>query len=87
MTDDDVARLLELRIRRISAYDLDKSRAEEAEIDEKLKDVAKKLRDMKGTVDRVPEGPDRALRQALQAAHEDHVVHRRSTRRPSRDRR
>ena len=49
MTDDDVARLLELRIRRISAYDLDKSRAEEAEIDKKLKDVAKKLRDLKGT--------------------------------------
>ncbi len=49
MTDDDVARLLELRIRRISAYDLDKSRAEEAEIDKKLKEVAKKLRDLKGT--------------------------------------
>jgi topoisomerase-4 subunit A len=49
MTDDDVARLLELRIRRISAYDLDKSRAEEAEIEKKLKDVAKKLRDLKGT--------------------------------------
>jgi hypothetical protein len=37
------------RIRRISAYDLDKSRAEEAEIEKKLKDVAKKLRDLKGT--------------------------------------
>lgn len=49
MTDDDVARLLELRIRRISAWDLDKSRAEEAAIDAKLKEVAKKLRDMKGT--------------------------------------
>ncbi len=49
MADEDVARLLELRIRRISAYDLDKSRAEEAEIDKKLKEVAKKLRDMKAT--------------------------------------
>lgn len=49
MTDDDVARLLELRIRRISAFDLDKSRAEEAEVEKKLKDVAKKLRDLKGT--------------------------------------
>ena len=49
MSDDDVARLLELRIRRISAFDLDKSRADEAEVEKKLKDVAKKLRDLKGT--------------------------------------
>jgi topoisomerase-4 subunit A len=49
MTDDDVKRLLELRIRRISAFDLDQSKAEEAEIDTKLGVVAKKLSNMKAT--------------------------------------
>lgn len=49
MTDDDVKRLLELRIRRISAYDLEQSKAEEAEIDEKLAVVAKKLGNIKQT--------------------------------------
>jgi topoisomerase-4 subunit A len=49
MTDDDVKRLLELRIRRISAYDLEKSKAEEAEIDARLRDVAKQLGNMKRT--------------------------------------
>ena len=49
MTDDDVKRLLELRIRRISAFDLEKSKGEEAEIDEKLRDVAKKLGNIKAT--------------------------------------
>jgi topoisomerase-4 subunit A len=49
MTDDDVKRLLELRIRRISAFDLDQSKAEEAEIESKLRDVAKKLGNMKAT--------------------------------------
>jgi topoisomerase-4 subunit A len=49
MTDDDVKRLLELRIRRISAFDLEQSKAEEAEIDTKLREVARKLANMKAT--------------------------------------
>jgi len=49
MSDDDVKRLLELRIRRISAFDLEQSKAEEAEIDAKLREVAKKLANMKAT--------------------------------------
>ncbi|MDD1758988.1 MAG: hypothetical protein LUQ44_00125, partial [Methanothrix sp.] len=49
MTDDDVKRLLELRIRRISAFDLEKSKEEEAEIDQKLREVAKKLGNIKAT--------------------------------------
>jgi topoisomerase-4 subunit A len=49
MTDDDVKRLLELRIRRISAFDLEQSKAEEAEIDAKLAVVAKQLGNIKQT--------------------------------------
>ena len=49
MDDEDVKRLLELRIRRISAYDLERSRAEEEEIEKRLAEVAKKLRNMTRT--------------------------------------
>src|SRR5690606_16696687 len=49
MTDEDVTRLLDLRIRRISAYDLERSRAEEADIEERLAEVAAKLADPIGT--------------------------------------
>jgi topoisomerase-4 subunit A len=49
MTDDDVKRLLDLRIRRISAFDLEQSKADEAEIDQKLAGVVKKLGNMKQT--------------------------------------
>jgi topoisomerase-4 subunit A len=49
MSDDDVKRLLDLRIRRISAFDLEQSKAEEAEIDAKLAAVVKKLGNMKQT--------------------------------------
>ena len=49
LADEDVTRLLELRIRRISAFDLARSRAEEAEIDERLRDVARKLARMTRT--------------------------------------
>jgi topoisomerase-4 subunit A len=49
MNDEDVKRLLELRIRRISAYDLERSRAEEEEIEKRLAEVAKKLRNMTRT--------------------------------------
>jgi topoisomerase IV subunit A len=45
LTDDDVKRLLELRIRRISAYDLERSRAEEAELAERLAAVRVRLAD------------------------------------------
>jgi len=43
MGDDDVKRLLELRIRRISAYDIEKNRSELEEIERSLADVAAQL--------------------------------------------
>ena len=43
MRDDDVKRLLELRIRRISAYDIERNRAEIAELETKLAEVDEKL--------------------------------------------
>lgn len=49
MDDEDVKRLLELRIRRISAYDLERSKAEEAEIEERLAATAKKLKQLTRT--------------------------------------
>jgi topoisomerase-4 subunit A len=49
MDDEDVKRLLELRIRRISAYDLERSKAEEAEIEERLTETAKKLKHLTRT--------------------------------------
>lgn len=49
MDDEDVKRLLELRIRRISAYDLERSREEEAEIEKRLAETAKKLRNLTRT--------------------------------------
>lgn len=49
MVDDDVKRLLELRIRRISAWDIEKHRQEVGEIEVALEDVARKLADLTGT--------------------------------------
>ena len=49
LDDDDVKRLLELRIRRISAYDLERSRAEEAELAERLEVVRGRLADLTRT--------------------------------------
>jgi topoisomerase-4 subunit A len=49
MADDDVRRLLELRIRRISAYDIEKNRGEIEESDRKLALVAEKLADLTAT--------------------------------------
>ena len=43
MVDEDVKRLLDLRIRRISAYDIEKSRKEIRDIDERLAEIATKL--------------------------------------------
>jgi topoisomerase-4 subunit A len=50
MTDDDVQRLLELRIRRISAYDLKKNRGEIDDIVADLKQVNRKLKNLTKTV-------------------------------------
>jgi len=49
LTDDDVTRLLELRIRRISAYDVERTRGEIAAIDERLAEVARRLERMTET--------------------------------------
>ncbi len=49
MVDEDVTRLLDLRIRRISAYDIEKNRKDIEEIDKKLEAIAKKLENMKKT--------------------------------------
>ncbi|RMF74787.1 MAG: DNA topoisomerase IV subunit A [Acidobacteria bacterium] len=49
LTDDDITRLLDIRIRRISAYDIEKNRRELGEIEQKLKAVRRKLRNMKAT--------------------------------------
>ena len=49
MVDDDVRRLLEIRIRRISAYDIQRNRDEIKEVVAEIKDIDKKLRNMKRT--------------------------------------
>jgi topoisomerase-4 subunit A len=56
MEEDDVRRLLELRIRRISAYDVEKNRGEIEESDRKLALVAEKLADLTATSIRTLEG-------------------------------
>ncbi len=49
MTDDDVRRLLELRIRRISAYDIARNRGELDEIANEIRGIRTKLRNMTKT--------------------------------------
>ena len=49
MADEDVKRLLEIRIRRISAYDIDKNRRDIVEVQKAIDAVEKKLRNMKRT--------------------------------------
>lgn len=56
MVDEDVTRLLDLRIRRISAYDIEKNRKEIAEIDKKIDEIEKKLRNMVRTTIQYLEG-------------------------------
>ncbi len=52
MVEDDVTRLLDVRIRRISAYHIERNRKEIEEIDQKIKAIERKLRNMvKTTVD------------------------------------
>ena len=46
MVDEDVTRLLEVRIRRISAYDIEKNRKEIEEIDKKIKAIERQLKNM-----------------------------------------
>ena len=49
MVDEDVKRLLEIRIRRISAYDIEKNRRDIDEIEAGIKEIETKLRNMKRT--------------------------------------
>jgi topoisomerase-4 subunit A len=56
MLDEDVGRLLELRIRRISAFDVEKNRAEIGSCDDELAIVAAKLADLTGTTIATIEG-------------------------------
>lgn len=56
MVDEDVTRLLDLRIRRISAYDIEKNRKEIEEIDKKIAEIDKKLRNMVRTTIQYLEG-------------------------------
>jgi len=49
MIEDDVKRLLEVRIRRISAYDIEKNRRDLDELEAQIAGVDKKLRNMKKT--------------------------------------
>jgi topoisomerase-4 subunit A len=49
MEDEDVTRLLQLRIRRISAYDLQKSRDEVGELAKQIKAIDKKLKKLTQT--------------------------------------
>jgi len=52
MVDEDISRLLEVRIRRISAYDIERNRQEIADINKKIKELERKLKNMvKTTVD------------------------------------
>lgn len=49
MVDDDVKRLLDLRIRRISLFDIEKNKQDLKEIDDGIKACDRKLRNMKKT--------------------------------------
>jgi topoisomerase-4 subunit A len=49
MVEDDIKRLLEIRIRRISAYDIEKSRAEVEEIKAKIRAAQRKLKNLTQT--------------------------------------
>ncbi len=49
MVDEDVTRLLEIRIRRISAYDIEKNRKDIDDIIARIKKIEGKLRNMKRT--------------------------------------
>ncbi len=46
MVEEDVGKLLEVRIRRISAYDIERNRQEIADIEKKIKEIERKLKNM-----------------------------------------
>ena len=46
MVEEDVSRLLEVRIRRISAYDIERNRKDIEEIEKKIKAIERKLKNM-----------------------------------------
>jgi topoisomerase-4 subunit A len=46
MVEEDVTRLLDVRIRRISAYDIERNRKEIEEIDKKIKGIERQLKNM-----------------------------------------
>jgi topoisomerase-4 subunit A len=48
VSQDDIERLLEIRIKRISRYDIDRQRKEIKEIRDSIKDIEKKLKDIVG---------------------------------------
>ena len=48
VTDDDVEKLLKIPIRRISLFDINKNKDEVAAINARLKEIAKKLKNLKG---------------------------------------
>jgi len=56
MVDEDITRLLEVRIRRISAYDIERNRKEIEEIDKKIKAIERKLKNMVKTTTEYLEG-------------------------------
>ncbi len=56
MVDEDVKRLLEVRIRRISAYDIEKNRKDIDQIVREIKAVSTKLRNLKRTTVQYIEG-------------------------------
>lgn len=49
MVDDDIKRLLDIRIRRISKFDIDKNRQDIKDVDKGIKDCDRKLKNMKKT--------------------------------------
>ncbi|QEJ94611.1 DNA topoisomerase IV subunit A [Treponema phagedenis] len=56
ITEDDVDKLLKIPIRRISLYDINKNRQETEEIQKRLKEIAKLLKNLKGYARSVLEG-------------------------------
>jgi len=56
MSDDDVKRLLDLRIRRISAYDIEKNRRDLGEIEQRLAEIAEDLKHLTRTTIHYVEG-------------------------------
>ena len=56
MVDEDVTKLLEVRIRRISAYDIERNRKEIEEIEKKIKAIEQKLKNMVKTTIEYLEG-------------------------------